>query len=293
MKVLVIGATGYLGGGAARALRTAGHEVTGTARSDRARDALGLAGYDVVAADVRDPASLMDAARANEAVVYAVQLNEADADSVNASALHALVDALADSSKALLYTSGVWYYGSTGDRVADEQTPPNPPPVIASRPRLEAIVLEGANRGVRSVVIRPGDVFGEGKGLPAMYGAWAREGGTTRTIGDGSNRWAVVDVDDLGRHYALALEHARAGDVFNATDETTFTQLEIAQAASRGAGKDGTSTAWPVEEACAALGPWAACLAMDQRVTSLRARTVLGWTTQARTILEDLERGSY
>jgi hypothetical protein len=32
---------------------------------------------------------------------------------------------------------------------------------------------------------------------------------------------------------------------------------------------------------------------MDQRVTSVRARTVLGWTTQARTILEDLERGSY
>jgi nucleoside-diphosphate-sugar epimerase len=153
--------------------------------------------------------------------------------------------------------------------------------------------LEGANRGVRSVVIRPGIVFGEGKGLPAIYTGWAREADTTRTIGDGSNRWAVVDVDDLGRHYALALEDARAGDVFNATDETTFTQLEVAQAASRGAGKGAAPVAWPVEEACAALGPWAACLAMDQRVTSLRARAVLGWTTQARNILEDLERGSY
>ncbi|HZY96475.1 MAG TPA: NAD-dependent epimerase/dehydratase family protein [Candidatus Cybelea sp.] len=292
MKVLVIGASGYVGGGAARALRTAGHEVTGAARSDEARETLTSAGYGVVRADVGDPASLIDVARASDAVVYAVQVNQRDAEQVNSAALRSLVDALADTTKALLFTSGVWYYGPTGDRIADEQTPPDPSPSMASRARLEAIVLEGTNRGVRSVVIRPGNVFGEGRGLPAMYVQWAREG-TARTIGNGSNRWSVVNLDDLGRQYALALERARPGDVFNATDETTFTQLEVAQAASRGARQDVAPTVWPVEEASVALGPWVAFLAMDQRVTSTRARSRLGWATQAPTIVEDLERGSY
>lgn len=293
MKVLVIGASGYLGGGAARALRAAGHDVVAGARSDAAREKLSAAGYAVVPADVADPASLAAAARESDAVVFAVQLNQADAAAVESRALHALAGALAGTSKALLYTSGVWYYGPTGDRVADWKSPPNPLPFGAARPGLEKIVLDAAPSGVRSIVVRPGCVYGEGKGLPAMFVQSARESGAARTIGDGKNRWAVVHVDDLGRHYALSIEKAEPGDIFNATDETAFTQLEIAQAASRGAGKGGATTVWPVEEAIAALGPWVEALTMDQRATSIRARSHLGWTPQAANILEDLERGSY
>jgi nucleoside-diphosphate-sugar epimerase len=258
-----------------------------------ARDASKALGYDVIDGDVSVPEELANATRVADAVLYAVQLNQADAADVESSALRAIAQALIGTSKAFLYTSGCWYYGATGDRIADENAPANPPPANAARPGLERIVLDSAARGVRAIVVRPGDVFGEGRGLPAMFGDAARQRGVARTVGDGSNRWPVIHVDDLGRLYTLALEAAKPGDVFNAGDETAFTQREIAQAASRGAGRDGTTEVWPVDAAVAELGEWARALAMDQRITSARARSQLGWEASQVTILEDLERGSY
>ncbi len=279
MKVLVVGASGFLGGAAARALTAAGHAVTPASR------ATGL--------DVGDPASLAAAASAHEGVVYAVQLNAPDAAAVEKRALAAIVGALAPRGGAFVYTSGCWYYGPTGEAIAGENAPANPPPAGLERPNLERIVFDAAARGVRGVVLRPGDVYGEGKGLPAMWTQSAREGGRAKFVGDGTNRWPVVHVDDLAHLYASALERAKAGSVYNAADETSFTVAEMAQAASRGAGCGGATEAWPVDDAIAALGLWAAALAMDQRVSSARARAELGWTTRATTILEDLDRGSY
>ncbi|HTU82152.1 MAG TPA: NAD-dependent epimerase/dehydratase family protein [Candidatus Acidoferrales bacterium] len=292
MKVLVLGATGFVGGGIARALQAAGHEVAAVARTDAAERRLRARGYAVVRGDVAQPQSLIDAARRADATVYCVQLSIAEAPEIEAAALRAFAAALETSNKTLLYTSGVWYYGPAPEPV-DETAPPNPPPFVAARPRLERIVLDGTSRGIRAIVVRPGDVYGEGKGLPALFVASARENGAARTFGEGANHWPVVHVDDLGRLFAAALERGQPGDVFNATDETSFTQLDIARAASRGAGAGGATAVWAIADAAAAMGPWVAALAMDQRVSSARARRRLGWEPRELTILEDLERGSY
>lgn len=293
MNVLVIGATGYLGGGAVRALAARGAVVWGAARSDAARRRLEDAGCRAVAGDVEKPDELAKAAALADAVLYAVQLNAPDAETTEVRALGALTRALAGTGKPLLYTSGVWYYGATGDRVADEETPANPPPTARARPRLEKIVLDAAREDVRAIVIRPGDVYGHGAGLPAMFVQSARESGSAKTFGDGSNRWPVVHVDDLGTLYALALDGAEPADVYNAADDTAFTQLEIARAAARGAGRGDATSVWELDDAAKALGEWSRNLALDQRVTSARARTRLHWTPRSQTILDDLERGSY
>lgn len=293
MRVLTIGATGYLGGAAARGLRTAGHTVVAAARSAGSRAALEALGYEVVNGDVNDPAGLAGVAAGCDAVVYAVQLSGEDAERIETAALQALAGALDGSGKALIYTSGVWYYGATGERVAIEATPANPLPTGAARPRLEAIVSALAARGGRPVILRPGCVYGEGKGLPAIYVEQARSGGPVRTIGDGDNRWAVVHVADLAAIYALALDKAKPGDVFNATARSEPAQREIARAASLGSGRDGRVGRWPLEEAKAALGAWAAALALDQRVSSERAARELGWMPSGPSLLDDLQHGSY
>ena len=63
MKVLVTGATGYLGTVAAEALATRGHEVSGLARSDRSASALRERGIEPVMGDFGDPVSLANAVR--------------------------------------------------------------------------------------------------------------------------------------------------------------------------------------------------------------------------------------
>ena len=293
MKILTIGASGYLGGGAARALRAAGHDVIANARTEESAQKMRALGYKTVSGDVENPASLAEAAAASDGVVYAVQLNGEHAEEQDSNALRALLDALAGTKKPFVYTSGVWLYGNTGERVADESTQPNPLPSGSFRPRLERIVLDAVPRGIRSIVVRPGCVYGDARGLPAMFVNSAATEGAARTIGDGSNRWAMIHVDDLGALYEKLITQATSGEIYNATDDTTFTQLEIAQAASHAVGGTGSTVPWPVEKARAALGPWVAALAMDQRVTSARARARLGWKPREKSVLHDLEFGSY
>jgi nucleoside-diphosphate-sugar epimerase len=126
-----------------------------------------------------------------------------------------------------------------------------------------------------------------------MWVQSAKESGTARFVGDGSNHWTTVHRDDLAALYALALERAAAGAIYNANDESSFTVREMAQAASIGAGTGGAVAAWPLEEARLALGPFADGLALDSKMTSKRAHEQLGWRTRTATILDDLQSGSY
>ncbi|TAM58542.1 NAD-dependent epimerase/dehydratase family protein [bacterium] len=293
MNVLVIGATGYIGAAVCEALRSAGHTVTGTARSPEAAQRLRAAEVEPVTADITDPASLKAPAQHADAVIYAVQYNGADGAAVEDAALHALVDALARSNKPLIFTSGVWIYGSTGDRIADERSANCPTPLVAHRPALERIVLDGVARGVHTVIIRPGDVYGHGRGIPALWIQSAKQNGVVRYVGDGSSHWPVVHVEDLAQLYLLALTKAEAGSVYNAGDGTAFTVREMAEAASEGAGTSGKTEAWPLEEARKALGAFADALVLDMRITSRRAQQELGWKTRPSTILDDLRTGSY
>jgi nucleoside-diphosphate-sugar epimerase len=293
MRVFVVGATGYVGSAIAGSLRRRGHTVSGAAPSDASAEKLRNAGIEVESGDVAEPQSLQDPARRADAVVYAVQYSGDNAADAESAALRALVDALADSGKPFAYTSGIWVYGSTGERAADEDAPLNPTPLVAYRPTLERIVLDGGARNVRAIVIRPGNIYGAGGGIPEMWLQSARESGAARFVGDGANRWAVLHRDDVGELYALALENAPAGAIYNAGDDTSFTVKEMAEAASIGAGRNGAVAAWPLEEARGALGAFADALALDTKISSKRAREQLGWQTRSTTILEDLRSGSY
>jgi nucleoside-diphosphate-sugar epimerase len=293
MRVYVIGATGYVGSAIAKALVAGGHRVFAAVRSAQSAQRVREAGLESAVSDIGIPESLKQPAREADAVIYAVQYNGADIAQVEATALATLVDALAGTGKPLIYTSGVWVYGNTGATAANEDTPVNPPPFIAHRPMLERTVRDGAARDVRGVVIRPGNVYGGGGGLPAMWVQSAKESGAARFVGDGTNHWTTVHRDDLAALYALALERAAPDAIYNANDDTSFTVREMAQAASIGAGAGGAVAAWPIEEARLALGPFADGLALDSKMTSKRAGEQLGWRTRTTTILDDLQSGSY
>ena len=51
----------------------------------------------------------------------------------------------------------------------------------------------------------------------------------------------------------------------------------VAEAASQGAGAQGRTEAWPLEEARKALGSFADALALDQQVSGDKAKRLLGW----------------
>ena len=63
--------------------------------------------------------------------------------------------------------------------------------------------------------------------------------------------------------------------------------------ASRAGGADGRVEARPLDEALEKLGDHAYALALNQRLTSERARRILVCTPSAPSVFEELEGGSY
>jgi nucleoside-diphosphate-sugar epimerase len=293
VKVLLIGATGYIGTGIDEALRARGHHTIGVARSATAKARLTARGTACVEADLVNPRSCVAAAHKADAVVFAAQVTDGNTYHVESRALAALAGALEGTGKGLIYCSASWVYGNTGNAVADEAFPLNPPHLVARRPELEKLVLASGERGARGVVIRPGLVYGRGMGIPAMHVESARERKAATIVGTGENRWAVVGVGDLGELFAIATEKAPTGSIYNGTDESAFTVRELAEAASRGAGAGGATFVMSRENALGVLGEFGEALLVDQWITSQKARKALGWEPKAPSILDDLERGSY
>ena len=54
---------------------------------------------------------------------------------------------------------GIWVLGNA-TAPADETRPSIPTPLVAWRPAHEQLVLDGATAGIRTVVVRPGIVYG-------------------------------------------------------------------------------------------------------------------------------------
>jgi nucleoside-diphosphate-sugar epimerase len=276
MEIFVTGATGYIGRHVVAVLRAAGLDVAALARSDAAESSVLAMGAAPVRGDLREPSSWAPRAAHSAAVVHIGMDWKSDIAAVENALIDALVGALAGTDKALLYTSGVWVMGSTGDRLGGEMWPLKPPPLVAWRPAVEKKVLDARERKVCGVVIRPAMVFGNGGGRDARMIAQGRTEGVIRVPGDGRNRWSFVHVEDLADLYFLALERAPAGELYIAADGPAVRVGELAAACAKAAGDVPIEYLAP-DAARSALGPVADCLLLDQCAGSTKAGRHLGW----------------
>lgn len=289
MTVFVTGATGYIGSAVVQALQAEGHDVNGLARSPEAASKLEAAGVEVVWGSLTELSVLSRGARAADAVIHLGATGNEDQGEVDTAAVGAMLNAVEGTGKPFVYTSGVWVLGSTGDRVADEDAPLNPAEIVAWRAEVEGTMRDAAAWGIRSVVVRPAVVYGRGGGTPGMFVSAARRKGVVRYVGDGTQRWPFVHVDDLAALYVLALD-APTATLLTAAAGPSIPVRDVAEAAARANGAE--TEPWPLEEAREKLGPYADALALDQQVSADRALG-LGWNPKRPSVLDDLRTGSY
>jgi nucleoside-diphosphate-sugar epimerase len=289
MQVFLTGATGYIGFAVATALRRHGHRVWGLARTETKAARLAHHEIEPVIGDLADPKSYADVAARCSVLIHTAFDYSADGVAKNKLTIDTLLDAgrRGAQPKTLIFTSGAWVYGDTGDQMVDETTPLNPIKLVAWRPAHEQLVL-GAS-GVRSIVIRPGCVYGGAGGLTAQWFAGPAAGKPPTVIGDGRNRWTMVHLDDLADAYVRAAESGLAGEIFNVTDRSRFTVLELATAAARAAGYKGEVSPLPLAEAKKALGDFADALALNQHLDSGKAVRLLGWQPRHGGFLDEVE----
>lgn len=285
MPVFVTGGTGFIGSSVVRELRRRTHAVRALARSGEAEQKLRALGAEPVRGEMRDVDVLRAEAVRADAVVHCAVEYSAEGVAVERAMLEALIDAL-PPGRTFVYTSGVWVYGSRGDAVVAEDAPLAPLEIVAWRPAHEQLVLAQDGR-LRAVVLRPGIVYGDGGGIPGGMVADARNG-ALRVVGDGTNRWPAVRHDALAELYGAVVDTHTARGVYNAQRGASVPYAEIAHAASRAAGGDGTVAHISLDDARAQMGPFADALACDLQTDASRAARDLGWEPHRPTLLEEL-----
>ncbi|MEV8215510.1 NAD-dependent epimerase/dehydratase family protein [Leifsonia sp. NPDC077715] len=287
MTILLTGATGFIGSSVLPRLLDEGHSVTALVRDAEKAAAVEAAGATALIGDATDAALVERAARESDGVIHL-----ASAQDVDAVLVPAVLAGLAGTGKPFVHTGGVWTYGSNDDIAED--SPAAPPALTAWRGAAEALVREAD--GVRGIVVVPSIVYGYGKGLANVIADAPRGSGVEalRLIGDGSQHWATVHVDDLAALYVLALEHGSAGATYIGAGGQNPTVRELGEAAAQAAGVAGGVAGESVEESRSRLGEQLAdALLLDQQARGTKARIDLGWEPNGPSLLEELLVGSY
>jgi nucleoside-diphosphate-sugar epimerase len=271
MRIFMTGATGYIGGAVAAALRAKDHEVAALVRPDAEARQLRDLGVVLVSGDLQALPSLTSTLADYDAFVHTAQSRQ---DTVEAD--RAAVDAFTAHDRYFLYTSGVWVLGNTRD--ADEGSPVNPLALVAWRPPHEERAIKAGGG-----VLRPGCVYGGKQSLLASWFVAAEERTPIQIVGDGENSWAMVHLDDLTDLYVRAIEQ-RAGGVLHGIDDTRASLNECARTVA----PDVEIQHVPLDAARQNFGPFADALAVDQQISSTATRAKVGWTPR-RTFTSSVE----
>jgi len=275
-RIFLTGATGYVGSALAERFVRAGHTVFGLTHKPSHEVALEAMGVQPVVADLADVDAWLGVLQNCDAAVHAAFDAATGASQQDHHALEAFrLAALDGRLRRVLYTSGIWVLGSGGSAVLDERAELKPLELVQWRAAHEEIAIDLSTHEVATIILRPGMVYGEGRGILGGWFAEAREKRTITYPGDGSQHWAMVHRDDVADAYLLALEEGEGGQRYLLGDESRFTVKQLAEAAAAAAGV--TAVPWPQAEVIAALGLYGKALLNDLQVTSARARRELGW----------------
>jgi len=285
-RVLVTGATGFVGTAIVRALRRRGHEVVGLVRDRQRGGALEEVGARLAVGDMLQPGTYRPLVADVDAVIMAAQyaagarLTRAAlarvgyADGVMAGTLAA---ACLDHGTRLVYTSGCFNYGDHGADWITEATPFAPSPLGAAHARAVVRLRElHRTRGLDVVALSPGFVYGPG-GLFKQAFTDQLAKGRLRVIGAGHNYWSPVQVDDLAEAFALAVDRAAPGAEYNVVDDAPLTLRALVDGLTDALDHKrlGTIPPWLMKPLIG--GPLVDSLVTSSRVRNDKVKAELGW----------------
>jgi dihydroflavonol-4-reductase len=252
MKVLLTGATGFVGSEIARQLVAEGHEVRVLVRKTSKLDGLAGIRYEKLEGDILDRASVTRALEGVDALIHTaanVSARPRDKESIfrsNVEGTRTVLEAARDRGGKIrvVYTSSVAAIGAKATPIPhDEETAVwrsgKGYHYIDAKKQAEELALDFAKKGLDLVVLNPGFVLGPGdvylgstrmvlEFLKGRLG-WITSGGLT-----------FCDVRDVARAHVAALTRGRAGEryIVAGINKTNFEALgEIARLTGKPAPK--------------------------------------------------------
>ena len=220
MRILVTGASGFVGRAVCAELRSRDHQVTALVRTPGTEPA----GTRALAGDITEPASLAPVIDQTQpdAVLHLAAQTAATKDTelierVNVEGTQNLVEACANAGvERFVFCSTVVTGNAHGETLTEDSTLPVDTVYGRSKQKGEEIV-RGA--GLRSAIVRPAHVYGPGGWYEEEFVKRLRQPGRLAVVGKGDNWWDVVRVEDVATALALAVERAAHGRVYHVADD--------------------------------------------------------------------------
>lgn len=293
MRVFVAGATGVIGGQLLPMLISAGHQVSGLARSRRRAEEVERLGARIVVADALD-APALDAAVHSAAPEVVVHLLTAIPSTINprrfaqdfeatnrlrTEGTRNLVKAARQVGARRMISQGVAFaYDPHGEGLANESTPLWQKPPRQFGPGLAALrELEQLTYDFGGLVLRFGNLYGTGTGFaPDGYVVSQVKAGKMPIVGKGSGTISFTHTYDAASAIATALEQDVSG-VLNIVDDDPAPVREWLPYLANILDAPRPIRV-PTVVARLMAGSWgAAYMTQTRGADNTRAKTVLGW----------------
>ncbi|KAI9118608.1 hypothetical protein K1719_010940 [Acacia pycnantha] len=232
MKILVTGASGYLGGRLCNALLRKGYSIRVLAR--RTSDLSALASpadagaLEVVYGDVTDYDSLLSACSGCHIIFHLAAVVEpwlpdpSKFFSVNVGGLKNLLEAVKQTKtvEKIIYTSSFFALGPTDGSVADENQVHREKFFCTeyekSKAAADKIALQAASEGIPLVAVYPGVIYGPGKvtagNIVCQLITERFNGRLPGYIGYGNDRFSFSHVDDVVEGHIAVMEKEQPGN---------------------------------------------------------------------------------
>ena len=201
MKVLVTGATGFVGPNVANAIVGAGHDVRVLERKPGSWEKAGIRCQEAVQGDMTDAASLQRAVEGQEVVVHLVAIRQGRPEQfqrVMIEGTRNLVTAAeAAGVKRFVLMSALGTSEETKDLV----------PYYNAKWQMEQDVQRS---GIEHVIFRPSFIFGRDGGILPTFVRLARLAPVTGIVGSGEQRIQPIWIDDASAYFAAAVDKPEA-----------------------------------------------------------------------------------
>lgn len=211
MKVLVTGATGFIGEALTRRLVAAGHQVRVLARQPEKVTKAGLSVQEIHQGDITDVTAIGRAVSGAE-LVYAIagtfrepSLSDERYREVNVAAVRYLMEAAKRNGvRRVVHCSTVGIHGNVVGEPATEATPIRPDGIYeTTKAEGDQLALSSATDGLETVGIRPAPVYGPGDTrLVKLFKLAGRE--RVVLLGSGKPHYHMIYIDDLVEAFLLA-----------------------------------------------------------------------------------------
>lgn len=304
MRVLLTGATGFVGRAVGHELLSRGHELVALVRNPARAEDLQSRGSELVVGQMQDPASYIPVVSRVDAVIHCAQQTSKSRYTRRViNAMHvadeimtiALAEACMKGGIPLIYTSGALVHStnSANDWI-DEKSPIRPVLLAKGHADMLHKLDEFRAQGLMSTTITPGFVYGPGGIFADMVARLRKK--QYRLIGEGVNWWSLVHVDDLAQVYALALEKPDRRDHYFVSDGVPLARRDFLSLATEALGLPMVGKL-PIWMARIFLGgPLVEAISANIRMRNDLVRTDLNWepchetyAASVKSVLQDME----